>query len=83
MANKLLSLHLYLKDLGHPRYLKSEVTLHLECNADSKQVDGEVYVYGIHVCTIYIVGNSGGCVLLEKSTEKIFMVLIFVVHINV
>ena len=49
MANKLLSLHLHLKELGHPRYLEPKVTLHLACNVDREQVDGEVCVHGIHV----------------------------------
>ena len=52
MANKLLSLHMHLKELGHPRYLKPKVTLHLECNVNTNQFDGEVCVHSIHTVVV-------------------------------
>lgn len=42
VANKLLNLHVHLKDLGHPEYLKPCVTRYLECRTNSEQADGEV-----------------------------------------
>ena len=42
VANKLLELHVHLKDLGHPQYLKPTVTCYLECKTHSERADGEV-----------------------------------------
>lgn len=42
VANKLMDLHVQLKDLGHPKYLTSVVTRMFDCITSSKQADGEV-----------------------------------------
>ena len=47
VANKLLELHIQLKDLGHPKYVKPVETRILECKTHLDKADGEVCV---HVC---------------------------------
>lgn len=42
VANKLLELHVHLKDLGHPKYLNSVETRTFECKTHSDNADGEV-----------------------------------------
>ena len=45
VANKLLELHIHLKDLGHPEYLKPRGMRYLECSIDSYHADGMVHTY--------------------------------------
>ena len=45
VANKLLELHIQLKDLGHPKYVKPVETRILECKTHLDKADGEVHMF--------------------------------------
>ena len=77
VANKLLELHVHLKELGHPQYLKPTETRSLECKIHSANADGEVrkIVYsGIHMPNPF--SRAIATIVRAASADK------FLIHVH-
>ena len=72
VANKLLNLHVHLKDLGHPQYPKPTEIRHLECKTHSEGADGEVHcIYTVYACTLYRLSTIVQQLKYSRETPQI------------